>query len=178
MKIHKDCKVEAIASSDASRYAIGEPYLDITDGKGTLVSTNGFALAMVPVEVMPDDVAGYVSEAALKAARKQARRNEPASVSLNGVATLADGTTLPRHGTAPADAHYPNWRQVVPKDYAPAALEVMIDAELLLALAQAMGAPNSITLSFKDANSPILVRPGAVCAEKDARGVLMPRRTI
>ena len=183
MKINKACKIEIIASGDASRYAIGEPYLEIKDGKGTLVSTNGKALAHIPVEIRADDVAGYVSGDCLAAARRQAKRSDAAEVGLNGCASLPDGSTMPRVGIA-KDAQFPNWRQVIPKDADGYTVEIALDARMLWELAQAMGTVGVKIRSKPDGLSPLLISPTTAgthgehkfaCA--DAAGVLMPVRT-
>lgn len=179
MKIHKKCLIENAASEDATRSAIAEPFLDITNNRGTLIATNGRILAQIPVEVDDADVAGYVSEAVLKSARKQAGKLDTALVSANGVARLADGSTMPRHGGANAADRFPNWRQVVPQN--PAAIMILqLDAKLLWQLAQAMGT-EGVRLVIEGARKPVTVEPcGAgrhgefkpVC--DGARGVIMP----
>lgn len=180
MKLHKECKVELAASKDVSRHSITEPYLDITDGKGVLVSTNGQTLVTVPVELSPDDVAGYVSLAVLKAARKAAPRSDTADIALAGkTAALADGTTMPRTAL---DYQFPNWRAVVPEQYTAPAAVIALDAKLLWELAQSMGT-QGVCLTIKDGESAILVSPAGAGrsgeirpANDGSRGVLMPIR--
>lgn len=180
MKLHKNIRIESIASSDRSRCAIGEPYLDITDGKGTLVSTNGNAMAIVPVALAPEDVAGYVSADALRAARKQSKRTDEASLALGGsVATLADGSTMPRAGVA-TGCTFPSWRQVVPRETP--AVTVALNAKLLWELAQAMGT-QGVKLCIASPDQPVVVLPAAAgcrgeihCACDETRGVIMPIR--
>lgn len=179
MKIHKDCKVELTASKDAHRPAIGEPYLDVKDGAGFLVSTNGKAMAIVPVEVTDKDASGFLSGECLKAGRKLTRQD--VVLEANGVATLTNGATMPREGVG-RNEKFPNWRQVVP---APDGYNftVALDAKLLWELAQAMGTQGVLlNLQTADANKPILVGPhkcgifgdavGFAC--EGAKGVLMP----
>lgn len=181
MKIHKKCLVENATHDHPTRAVITEPWLDITDGKGTLVSTDGKIMAMIPVDVESGDVAGYVSGAVLKSARKQLRNLPDSQIGLNGVATLADGSTLPRNGSAPADATFPNWRQVVPKDVQPA-MVLQLDAKLLWQLAQAMGT-QGVRLLVTGVDKPVTVEPfasGVYASDRvlpaldTARGVLMP----
>lgn len=181
MKTHKDCKIELAASKDKNRHVIAETYLDIADGKGVLVATDGRILAAVPVALDAADVAGYVSHACLKAARKTAPRGDDAIVTLNGVATFHDGSTMPRT-VDNADSKYPNWRQVVPAPYEAPAIVIRLDALRLWKLAQAMGT-QAVCLTIQAPDKPFLVTPQSggkysgycaapVCME--ARGVIMP----
>lgn len=183
MKIHKACKVEAIASDDARRYAICEAHLTVKDGAGTLVSTNGAAMAIIPVLLDEGDVSGYVSENALKLARKQDKQSDFATVYLNSVAKLSDGSTMPREGTA-KDATFPKWEQGVPKDESLHVQTIAFDAKLLWELAQAMGT-QGVILRVKDGVSAILVSPTATSHQgwgkpacDSAKGVLMPIRIL
>lgn len=186
MKIHKDIKIEAIASGDRSRYNTSEPFLDTSvEGAPLLVATNGKAMAAVPVELQEGDAQGYVSADVLKTARKQAGRLKQACVKLNGVATLPDESTMPRHGKA-KDGEFPKWRNVWPEFDGKSTVRVAIDAELLADLAKAMGT-RGVVLKFvlpkegSAADSAIEARPcgvghGGTCAEPSAKGLLMPLR--
>jgi hypothetical protein len=189
MKISKEIKIELIASQDASRQPIAEPFLDVKDAKGTLVATNGMAMALVPVEIETEDDAGYCSAEVLKAARKSAVRGFPAHIKLNGNATVNDSLTMPRNGKAntskvngQSPSRFPNWRQVIPAADRAIGFTVTLDAKLLWTLAQAIGT-QAVTLEFenKDARS-VNVKPfhmkDAPCACPDARGVLMTIATL
>lgn len=173
MKLPKDCLLEKICSKDATRTTLAAPYLDIdADRFANVISTNGAAMAKVPVAIDPLDVAGYVPVAALKEARKLAKRDNEATLALNGTAQTSNGATFPRE----SNATFPNWRQVWPK--AEGKTEVAFDARLLYDLAQAMGT-EGVILTF-DAGAPIAVRPtstkGCTPASLGARGVIMPVR--
>lgn len=180
MKIHKDCKVELATTKDKSRTAIRECWLEVKDGKGTIVSTDGRILAHIPVEVAEQDVSGYVSAEVLKAARKVAGRGDIAEVALNGNATLLNGATMPREGES-KDNQFPNWRAVVPENYTEPAITIGIDALRLWQLAQAMGT-QGVRLIIAAHDKPFLVEPlfcgrhsdAARPACFDARGVIMP----
>ena len=117
MKLSKFCKVELSASTDETRHAITEPFLDIAvdaDGtrKGNLVSVDGRILAIVPVELDEHDAQGYVSPDVLKAARKAAfKGSNYATVTCNGKAELPNGVTMPRTEVSEG-TQFPNWRQV------------------------------------------------------------------
>ena len=173
MKILKDCKIELAASQDASRAAIGSAYLEIKDGKGTLIATDGRILAYLPVETTPEDLPGYIDTPALQAARKTRLLEIDCKADTLAVAT---GPSFPRQ----TEFTFPNWRQVVPTEaQQPAAMTIGIDAKRLWLLAQAMGA-QCVRLAIAAPDKPVLVYPnnldGKRCATDDARGVLMPIR--
>ncbi len=180
MKIHKDFKIELAASKDATRAAICEPFLDVKDGKGCLVATNGRTLAMVPVELGEKDASGFLSGDCLKAARKLTR--ETVQLDASGVCALTNGATMPREGGAAGGHAFPNWRQVVPADNAnDGGAIIALDAKLLWELAQAMGT-TGVLLKIKDSTAPVIIFPHVAgttsnpirYACEDARGVLMP----
>ena len=173
MKLPKDCLLEKICSKDATRTTLAAPYLDIDAERfAHVIATNGAAMAKVPVEITPEDVAGYVPVGALKEARKLAKREDESALALNGTAQTSNGATFPRE----SKETFPNWRQVWPK--AEGKIQLSFDARLLYELAQAMGT-EGVTLTF-DAGEPIAVRPtptkGCTPASFGARGVIMPVR--
>ncbi len=173
MKLPKDCKVELAASKTVGREALMEPYLDIKNGKGTIVATTGRIAVSIPVELDEKDTAGYVSGDVLRAARKGSK-NAPLSVIVNGVASLDNGITMPREGES-KDRQFPNWRAVFPEG-AEHTITLSLNAAYLWALAQAMGT-DLITLRMKDNLSSVLVEPaGDKPACREARGVFMPER--
>lgn len=182
MKIPKEAKVELCVSDDSTRGAITEPYLDVTDGKGTMIATDGRKMAIVPVELEEHDVAGYVSGKALVAARKLAKRDVNAVLTVNGVCKLLDGSQFPRPFAAPEGwqgewigKRFPNWRQVIPDKDRKVGFRVALDAELLLTLAKSIGVESGqgVTLEFgEDDRDSILVKGGRV----GGCGVLMPMR--
>jgi hypothetical protein len=176
MKTIKECKIELAASQDQTRAAIGSPYLEIKDGKGTLVVTDGKILAYMPVEVDEYDVSGYVTKEALVAARKTTLRSMDCTA---GTLAVHGGPTFPR----PTDHTFPNWRQVVPADYEKPLATIALDAKLLWQLAQAMGT-QGVKIVIQANDKPFLVypqdcgpfskAPKRACDE--ARGVIVPIR--
>ena len=76
MKTHKDCKIEAVTSRDASRPVLNLPYFR----GGALWASNGKALVRLPVEEQEGDTEGWVPVSALKEARKLAKQSFFASV--------------------------------------------------------------------------------------------------
>lgn len=173
MNIPKTCKIELAASTDRTRLCLNEPYLDIKDGKGNLVATDGRRCVVIPVELSEKDVAGYVSSDVLQAARKLASKTLPASVELNGSATFTNGMTMPRNGAAEGQGNYPNWRQVVPTEELPH--KIAFNVRWLYECAQAMGA-ETVVLQFSNPNSPIVLTPQGVSPVPGAKAVLMPIR--
>ena len=172
MKTHKECKIELVASSDASRYAISEPYLD----GDTLVSTNGIALVALKVERGEGDKDGYVTADVLKAARRLTTKSLPeVSIVANGNYTLADGSVLPRKH----EGNFPNWRQVMPRTEGESKPRHVIglNAKLLWEMAQAMGA-EELRLEILDGTSAVIVKPAyakKTCAAPEGTiGALMP----
>jgi hypothetical protein len=176
MKVHKNAKIEAACSTDATRPALSEPYLDLTNGKPVLVATNGRILASIPVEVSEHDVTGYVCAEALKIARKAAKSSQPAEVGCVAGLALADGRPLPRNGQAAAQNYPANWRQVVPADFKAPIAVIRLDARELWQLAQAMGT-ESVAITVEDPSGVAHVAPfGRGAVVDGARGVikLMP----
>lgn len=180
MKLNKKIKIEAIASNDQTRCVITSPFLEVENGKGNLIATNGQGLVVVPVEVSENDVSGHVSIQALKASRKE-KSLEPSLECLEKAIVLQNGSSLPR-----ADlGNFPNWRQVVPDQEGKTLRRVALNAEMLFAIASSMGT-KGVILEFDAGNfdqAPIKVIPtscGKYNEENpacyDAFGVIMPIR--
>lgn len=180
MKLNKKIKIEAIASNDQTRQVLTAPFLDVTEGKGNLIATNGMGFVVVPVEVSENDVSGHVSIQALKASRKE-KNLEPSLECLEKTIALQDGSNLPRVDLG----EFPNWRQVIPNQEGKTLRRVALNAEMLFAIASAMGT-KGVILEFDSGNfdqAPIKVIPtssGKHNEEKpaccDAFGVIMPIR--
>ena len=174
MKLPKNCLVEKVASQDSTRAAICLPYLDIDSDRLTahIISTNGAAMVKLPVEITPEDCAGYVPTAALKEGRKLAKKFDSIELVCNGSAKLLNGATYPRESRET----FPNWRQVWPKEEGK--ITLALDAGLLYELAQALGT-EGVVLTFNP-GEPITVRAtatkGVQPASFEARGVIMPIR--
>jgi len=180
MKLNKKIKIEQIASNDQTRHVITAPFLEVENGKGNLIATNGQGLVVVPVELSKNDVSGHVSIQALKASRKE-KNLEPSLECLEKTISLQDGSSLPRIDLG----NFPNWRQVVPNQEGKTLRRVALNAEMLFAIASAMGT-KGVILEFDAENfdqAPIQVIPtssGKHNEEKpachDAFGVIMPIR--
>jgi hypothetical protein len=157
MKIQKTAVVELVVSTDKTRPVLAAPYLEVQDGAGTMIATNGRSMAVIPVEIDPHDVSGWVSIPALVADRKLARKSEPVEIVCNGSCALSDGSTFPRPLATPANApedyihsRFPNWRQVVPDATKEPKLSILLDPSLLMELAKALGASEGVRLEFSE----------------------------
>jgi len=180
MKLNKKIKIEAIASNDQTRHVITAPFLEVENDKGNLIATNGQGLVVVPVELSKNDVSGHVSIQALKASRKE-KNLEPSLECLEKTIALQDGSSLPRIDLG----EFPNWRQVIPNQEGKTLQRVALNAEMLFAIASAMGT-KGVILEFDASNfdqAPIKIIPtssGKHNEEKpacyDAFGVIMPIR--
>jgi DNA polymerase III sliding clamp (beta) subunit (PCNA family) len=169
MKLPKNCKIEACVSNDETRLPLGFPYLDVQDGKGTLVATDGRKMVILGVELGQNDVQGWVSIPALVAARKAAGKSPDVVIECNGACKLTDGTAFPR--PLDSDFRFPNWRQVVPEEGRKSVFRVSFNPEYLMELAKALGSTDKVVLEFGADNcDPILVT-GCGCG---GVGVLMP----
>ncbi len=167
MKLPKTQKIELIAA-DSIRPAIAHPFLE----GDKLIATDGRRLVVLPVEREEGDADGRVTEAALKAARRIARKNEPAQIKAGGCFAFADGSTLPRPSEEDF-GRFPNYKQVMPAEGQHPHF-VTVNAKFIWEISQALGA-DSIKIAIKDEVSPVLVTsqqaPGAIA-------VLMPIRTV
>lgn len=182
MKLHRDIKIESVASDDPKRRAITEPFLEICDGKGQLVTTNGAALAIVPCEVQEGDESGFVSAESLSNARKATPKRSPhVEIHCNGTLAVKDGATFSRPTGETLGRFPPNWRQCIPPLDRVPVYRIAFNARLLAELSKAMGT-HGVVLEITDELSAIIVRPASagngvpepLC--KDAVGVIMPCR--
>jgi len=171
MKLPKNCKIELCVSDDKTRLSLGYPYLDVQDGKGTLVATDGRKLVILGVELGANDVQGWVSIPALVAARKLAGKLPDVVLECNGACKLPDGTAFPR--PLDSDFRFPNWRQVVPDEGRESVFRVSFNPEYLMELAKALGSSDKVTLEFGADNLDPIRVTGSGCG---GVGVLMPIR--
>jgi len=145
MKLPKNILIEKACSGDAARAILNSAYLQKLENQihpARLLATNGRILAVVPVLIGEHDSAGYVTQDALKAARKAAAKLNDMEFSCNSALTIKDGQTFSR----PELGNYPNCDQVIPKDET--VYSVSLDPELLLSLAEAIGASRGVTPEF------------------------------
>lgn len=171
MKIDMSYQIELCASKDDTRPSLRHAYYQ--PDKARIVATDGHRLAIVPVTVDPGDTAGYVTDDALKAARKVGRK-------VNGIAEIAANGTLhtgagafprPTEGTfPPVDAVIPEYRAGADRT-----ASVTFNPELLTGIVKAIGAakgPVTLTFDPEDPYAAIVV----TAADNGTIGVLMPMR--
>lgn len=184
MQIHKLAKIERCVSTDETRHVLTQPYLDIRDGEAHVVATDGRCMAIVPVDVDANDVAGHVPAESLKTARKVWGK-----LTLN---TLVVGESSVSVGDyqwkRPVDmGQYPNWRGVVPnpENDKTETLRVGINPEFLSRVAEAIGTDGHVILEIPVESegrykgqvlNAIVVRPSDKGAVRGAFGLVMPVR--
>lgn len=178
MKFSKDTKIEKVASRDISRASLVNPYLDVKGKR--LLATDGHTMAVVRVEVGPDDHDGPVTAEALAAARKAVPRgHDDAFLNVNGAQIVPDGPTFPR----PAAVSFPPVDAVIPT-YGDDAIRVSFNPFLLLRACEAIGVEReaSIVLTFtrendRNTGKPVVLAPIKVECERAAGfAVVMPCR--
>lgn len=180
MNIDKKYKLEKAASKDRPKINSIRIEADNvnTSDDGKAIATDGSMLAVVPVALSGVDFSkpdskgeANLSVDTFKAARRLAgsgKNGSPISITLNGNAHLPDGSNHPYAGN-----EYPNWQCLVP-DKIGKEFTVSISAKKLLALAEAIGSPDHVTMSFNSASEVIHVKGNKQSGE--AFGLLMPRR--
>ena len=91
---YPDTKIEVLCSPHDSRRALHYPHLDAAHSR--IVSTNGCAIALIPVHVEENDVSGPIPIDAIKAARSLADKQGACKLTLSGAATADNGATYAR----------------------------------------------------------------------------------
>lgn len=185
MRLDTNFRLEKACASGPGRYSMESAFLDTEDeGAPKLVATDGRILAVVPLdpeEVEEGETSGPVTVEALREARKPARRlpnGLGARIVANGgleIGRPQEPVTLPR----PEGGEFPRWRAVV-KDNS-GGFRVAFNPRILLALAEAIGSPNGLALTFapgkKATTHPIRVDPCGEHARTGADpafGIIMP----
>lgn len=185
-----DQKIEKALPKNDVRFYLNEAYLEVPEGdpqaddrKGTLIATDGYILAVVPVELDRGDTQGFVKPEALAAARKQKTSRHhgvTAPLFLTGAHVLFDKTTIPRN--LDDWAKYPDWRKAVPenlKDAQAGKFDVCFNAALLARLAEAIGTGGMVKLTFQKREDGTINPAAAITVTPysgDSYGVLMTAR--
>ena len=182
MKIKKSYKLEEACSTDATRPAICEPWIEPNGESAKLVTgigpraiaTDGKILAVVPCELQHDDKGERIAIKALKESRKAGgSKAEHAFIGLETSHSVAAGGAQ-----YPVTQHRPPvMDRIVPGDNrAPAIVKIRLDASLLLRLAKALGSQHDrVSLEISGEADVVIVRPmGENCDE--AFGLIMPVR--
>lgn len=173
MKVPAQVKIESVVSTDKHRRPLSEAYLDTTGDTPVLVATDGFAMVTLPVEAAKEEQ-GWVSPAALKAARKLAKKAEMLEITCNGSLALSDGTQFPRSTEQSTGFYpYPQWRMVLPAPDRPVVFRVALNVEFLKRVADGLG-DDEVILEFNEVTQPILVTPCKKPLRDGRKGVLMP----
>lgn len=181
MKIKTDCRVEKAVSSDRDRWALSQPWLDVS--AKAMVATDGRILAVVPVEVEEGDLTGHVMKDVMVKARKSALKADRKAESM----TLCVGDYADPALVAGANLIFPNYQNAIPKGVASGKnkpnIRVKLDGDLLGRLLAAIGSSKFIlelTVEVKegevtDVQTPIVVRPSnGDRGPKAPFGILMP----
>lgn len=178
MQINKVLKPELVCTKDQTRPMLAQPWLDMENER--LLACDGFALAVVPVDVDETDFTGPVPVDALKMARKDRRGEDltktiecgPENVQVqNGAGKLV----LDREA-----GRYPDVEQIIPHALKTGAdvTVVALDAKRLYDLARAIcdtRGTAKVKLYIGKNTHPLYVEP--VTTEENAPfGVLMPVR--
>ena len=185
MNVNKKLLVENVCSKDKNRTMLVQPWLDVEQSR--LLACDGFVLAVVPVELDPDDTTGPVPVDALKLARKNRGGDDFTHeiVASNGTASVEVGgqsSTFRREDVAA----YPDVDQVI--NDATKHLEVgseptiTIDAQKLYDLAKAICVPGgaygskmlAVKLYVTEKNRAVYVKPNKNGTDNSAYGVIMP----
>lgn len=176
MKFPTECKIESATSTDKHRWTMNDPFLDCTPEQPIMVATDGYIMAVVPVEATKEEQ-GFLTATALKAARKLARKSDTAELTCNGSFTLTDGSTLPRptehsEGKGPF-IQYQNVLNSVVRPDRPSIVRIGLNAALLMRLAEALGT-EELVLDIETSNTCVLVTP--LNATDTRKGLIMPMK--
>lgn len=148
---------------EASRYRMDAAKLEIEDGRGSLIVTNGRALAVLPVELHPDDKPGLIPGEAL-GCEKLGHDTDGCEVieyvvppKQPELIVSPDGCKAVVDHEAPK-GEFPQWRNVMPPDDAAYACEFAISPKLLHELACALGSETAVRLRVqKNLSHPVRV---------------------
>ena len=184
MQIHKLAKIERCVSQDETRHVLTQPYRDIRDGDAHVVATDGRCMAVVPVDVDANEVAGHVPAESLKTASKVWVK-----LSMNTLAVGANDVSVGDYTwKRPVDmGQFPSWRGVIPtpENDKTETLRVGINPEYLSRVAEAIGAGKHVVLEIPVETqgrhkgrvlNAIVVRPSDNGAVRGAFGLVMPVR--
>ena len=178
MKFDRQKDPAAVAAKESTRYAIQGVAVVERQGGIYLAATDGRALTLVRARPDDGDDMGQMHQriypaVAFAAARKAARRQPDASLTLNGAAFVdgADGS----HSEFPrVDGTFPDVADILPKGVP--ATTVCLDAEYLARIQRALGA-NGVEVRVHGNGVPLTIVPLYLNGEgtdDGSIGVLMP----
>jgi DNA polymerase-3 subunit beta len=149
-------RVLPFTASDDNRPVLQCVYFVAKDGKLTLVSADGFRLAVVRLDyddgegqalISHDDLKGVAN--ALRRARRARVSFEPSGESIDGTSLIID-TELIRYKWASAEGTFPDYEKLTPKDFNLSAnfdtVEAIKAISSLKALADAKSYPIDLTI--------------------------------
>lgn len=187
IKLHT--RVEEAAAKDEPK-ALHGVYYD-ADNK-VVVATNGYILAIVPVDADDNDQSGIIPYDVVKESQKAAGRKNPAVFDMSeaGNGTVSFPGKVGKVICDTQDGTFPKYQQIVPEekhDYTETVpdrkereqlgtVTITFNVNLLADLAKAMGVKGQIhmTIDLGDVNRPFLVKPGMGANEPRAIGAIMP----
>jgi hypothetical protein len=183
MNIEVEYQIEEACTKDDDRPALAHVWVERPAAdkptEGLAVACDGFIMAVVPVTLEAEDVPGFVPTAALKQARKLAKRSADVQIALTEqgcrVESVSASYVYPRN----VDGVFPNWRRVVPTVPAEGGdiPRVALDTKLMLRLSKALGCD---TLKLYFDGSPlkaVVAKPHSTsltARRDDLFGVIMP----
>ena len=164
---------ERACGIEDSRLCLNECYLNVE--KSRIESTNGHIAALLPVELDEGDTSGWISDEAIKAARKiKGPLNERVlDIRAGGTLETANGE-FERHDFG----KMVDMERIIPKKAPEDCVRVAFNAELLHQLADAICDQNSsqiiLNIDPDDKNRGMLVTP--LDSEVESIGIIMPCR--
>lgn len=175
MKLPKQSDPFACVSYDETRpRTIRLPHLERTaDNAGVVVSTDGWVMSVINVEMESDDTNGAISKEAVTAARRLSASAKE-WLRCNSTLTIANGQSFVRPGQGDDAFEYPNWKQLVKSQ--PRKIIVAINPKSITQIAKAFGNPEKLRFeieihytkpdsrsapaeAFPVTGSPIVVKP-------------------
>lgn len=141
MKLPHCYEVWRVMTEFPSKIPTDHALLEVTDGAGTLVATDGRTLVVLPVEVDKEDTGGLIPGDALG----MQETKDPEEFPRQRMLTVRDGAAA-----LPADpvGEFPDWRKVLPAPDGHA-IEVRLNPKLLYDLARAMACQEHEALTLK-----------------------------
>lgn len=183
MKLSPYNEIWRVLKSEPGRYAMHAASLEIEDGMGRLVATNGRALAVVPVELSEGDEPGLVPREAIGAPPQNVEGLDDdgewysvrAALPQAEIRVRKGGSSVTHDHKAP-EGEFPKWNSVLPAADAPGTLVVKLSTELLHDLARAIGAAEKgVTLRIPQPGADGEIRTAIrVEGEDGAVGAIMP----
>jgi len=170
VKIQKHFRPElVVAKGKEPNPLLTDPYLDAAESK--LVSTNGHAMVVLPVETDKKERSRYLACSLLQAARMLGDEDVPAEIIDEEITEF--GVLWP----AAQERQFVDWQKVAraaPRQGDQGTATIALNARLLKALAEAMGTAGGVALTFEIGKKAAPVRVEPIRPDPEEFGVLMP----